>query len=433
MKQRKLICEGKISQLGDDLLGQIVKWVSDPEDRKRVSEVCKQWSTVEGLTRRSLTLLDLRFLRRVLPRFPNLVTFQTSQPISEEDDLLFVAQTCPKLEAINLTTKPGGYGVLPENGLSGLSTGGGLPRLSKVILRGRVNVSIEEWLHKLAPDHLTYLDLHYCGWVDDDAIEPIGLHCTCLSYLNLGYSDISDNCLKLLAHGKCSETLESLVLAGCADISDNGLRLLANISDDGLRLLANGRGLKTLKTLGLSGCSKISDDGLRWLAHGSFSKTLKTLELADCTEITESGLSHLQNMTCLEELDLNSTEVDDDGVIAAVSGNQSIKKLNLSWLYELSDQTLFFVADNCPKLEFLDISGADVTGAGIRALSGHKCLESFVWCTSETKFMSDLEHMVLGCQSLKSIVLSKHPMNLIPDCVSRIATYEFFDDEDDST
>ncbi|KAL6215370.1 hypothetical protein ACLB2K_014801 [Fragaria x ananassa] len=88
----------EISELNDDVLGHILKRVSQPDDRKRVSEVCKLWFTLEGLTRRSLRLFKLSLLRQVLPRFPNLVTFRTSESISEEADLEFIAQTCPKME-----------------------------------------------------------------------------------------------------------------------------------------------------------------------------------------------------------------------------------------------------------------------------------------------------------------------------------------------
>ncbi|XP_004292777.1 PREDICTED: F-box/LRR-repeat protein 13-like [Fragaria vesca subsp. vesca] len=314
----------EISQLNDDLLGQILKRVNDPDDRKRFSQVCKQWSTVEGLTITSLTLFRLSSIRQVLPRFPNLVTFRTSQPISEEADLEFIAQTCPKLEAINLSTTDFESSLLPKNGLYGLSSGGGLLKLSKVLIRGRENVGIHRWLPKLAHENLTYLDLGRCSLVDDKALKAIGLLCPCLSYLNLEVSDVSDKGLRLLAHARCS-------------------------------------------------------------------KTLKTLVLAQCYYITDSGVSYLQSMQCLEELDLENcgehdTEVSDIGVRAAISGNRSLKKLNLSWLINVSDQIMVFVSENCPNLEFLDVSHSSVTVAGIRALSGHRCLESLVWRTDREYF-----------------------------------------------
>ncbi|KAL6216742.1 hypothetical protein ACLB2K_009961 [Fragaria x ananassa] len=133
------------------------------------------------------------------------------------------------------------------------------------------------------------------------------------------------------------------------------------------------------------------------------------------------------NLQCLEELDLEScgyrTGVTDSGVIAAVSGNRSRKKLNLGRLTNVSDQSIVFVAGNCPNLEILDLSGSYVTGAGVRAFSGHRCLQSLDLRMCSEFRLSDIEHMVLGCQSLKSIVLSNMIKETIPESLSRIVKF----------
>ncbi|KAL6216735.1 hypothetical protein ACLB2K_009954 [Fragaria x ananassa] len=93
---------------------------------------------------------------------------------------------------------------LPENGLYGLSSGGGLPKLSKVSVRGRWRVATDRWIHRFP--NLTYLDLGECG-----------------------QSEISDTGLRLLAHGRCSKTLNTLVLAYCKGITDSGVSHLQNM------------------------------------------------------------------------------------------------------------------------------------------------------------------------------------------------------------
>ncbi|KAL6215368.1 hypothetical protein ACLB2K_014799 [Fragaria x ananassa] len=227
---------------------------------------------------RSLTLYEFSRLRQVPPRFPNLVTFQTSQLIEEEVDLEFIAQTCPKLEAIDLSAEQFESMFLPENGFYGLASGGGLPKLSKVSVRGRWRVATDRWIHRFP--NLTYLDLGECGQVDDDCAvevddcEAIALVCTCLGYLNLEKSEIVGT-------------------------------------------------WKVLKNPQHIGAGLLQSCGYRRL-------------------------------------------VTDSGVISAISGDpRSLKKLNLGRLKNLSDQSLFFVVENCPNLEFLDISGSGVTGAGI--------------------------------------------------------------------
>ncbi len=47
---------------------------------------------------------------------------------------------------------------------------------------------------------------------------------------------------------------------------------------------------------------------------------------------------------------------------------------------------MVFISENCPNLEFLDVSNSGVTVAGIRALSGHGCLESLAWRTGHEYF-----------------------------------------------
>ncbi|XP_004292772.1 PREDICTED: F-box/LRR-repeat protein 14-like [Fragaria vesca subsp. vesca] len=322
---------------------------------------------------------------------------------------------------------------LPENGLYGLSSGGGLPKLSKVSVRGRWCVATDRWIHRFP--NLTYLDLGECGQVDDDyAVE------------------IDDDA--------CSKTLNTLVLAYCKGITDSGVSHLQNmqcleelvlescgygrlVTDSGVISAISGHSLYSdsvvsesdvddyaLEAIGLVGnliylnlelCGGVSDNGLGFLAQGRCTKTLNTLVLADCKGITDLGLSHLQNFRFLEELNLKGCYVTDTGVISAISPDRSFKKLNLANKY-LSDQSMAFVAENCPNLEILDLSSSQVTGAGVRAFYGHRCLQSLVlrWCPEFC--WSDIEHMVLGCKSLKSIVLSMPPMHSVPESVSRIVS-----------
>ena len=69
--------------------------------------------------------------------------------------------------------------------------------------------------------------------------------------------------------------------------------------------------------------------------------------------------------------------------------------------------TIVVVAENCLNLEVLDLSCCSATGAGIRGFSSHMCLESLVLLRLCCDYfnVSDVEHVILGCPSLKSIVV----------------------------
>ncbi|XP_016646861.1 PREDICTED: F-box/LRR-repeat protein 4-like [Prunus mume] len=340
-----------MSKLGDDELGLILNWITDLNDRRSFSEACKQWLRVEGLNRSSLRLLEPDALLQVLPRFPNLVTFETSKFITDAD-LSFLAQTCPKIEVINLSLKTPReisyqfdevliFDNVGDEGLCALAKG--CPKLSKVLLRRRKNIGNFGVVSLLNLAHnLTYLDLGFCSLVSDQALEAIG--------------------------------------------SANSITVLS-----------------------LQGCSLITDRGLGFLANGSSSKTMKRLNLAECDRITDFGVSLLEQMFCLLELNLAECgpKVTDIGGLS-IAAIQSLKRLNLSWLVNVSDHTLVALAENCLNLEMVDLTGCDlVTGAGIRAFAGHKCLEALVLRSCFNVSDSDVVHTVLRCQFLKSVVLDR--------------------------
>ncbi|PRQ43465.1 putative leucine-rich repeat domain, L domain-containing protein [Rosa chinensis] len=184
---------------------------------------------------------------------------------------------------------------------------------------------------------------------------------------------------------------------------------------------------KTLEAIGSSSCPitvlnlescHITDCGLRFLTNGSCSKTIKELVLKGCHRITDSGVSLLQKMCALEELNLaDCREVTDVGGVA-ISAIRTLKKLDFArgpkvtawgpaWGPRVTDRTILALAENCLNLEILDLSGNKfVTGVGIRAFLGHKCLQSL-----DLRYIrvyvsgSDLEDLALACPSLKSILV----------------------------
>ncbi|OMO86681.1 Transcriptional regulator TACO1-like protein [Corchorus olitorius] len=346
-----------MSTLGDDELSLVLNWVHDRNDRKSVSQVCKQWLRVEGLTRISIRVLEPDLIPVFMPRFPNLLSFETPMFIS--DSLLeFVAKTCPKLQFVNLNLRKTREDFDEVDGISGSEDVGndgicalanGCPNLSKVLLRKRKNVgnvaviSLVKFLV-----NLTTLDLGRCDLVDDQAIEAIG----------------------------CSNSIRNLNLEACSLITDHGLGILAT---------------------------------------GEISKTLKKLVLAECDRITDSGVSMLNQIQCLEELNLAECgpKITDSGGMA-VSSITSLRKLNLAWLINLSDATVIAIAENCVNLVAIDLTGCElVTGAGVRAFGNHEYLEYLVLASCYNICMDDLD-MVLRCRSLKDIVLDKGLRMWIP-------------------
>ncbi|WCJ29521.1 F-box family protein [Euphorbia peplus] len=343
-----------MSKLGDDELASILVCVYDQHDRKSCSEVCKQWLRVEGLTRLSIRVLEPHLLHKFLPRFPNLLTFESPKHLTNTH-LHFISTTCPKLQFLNLNLKlTHHYNPHDDFGDLGIShLANGCPKLIKVSLRRRKNVGnvgVVELVKKAV--EVTNLDLGRCNLIDDRSLEAIG----CM------------NCIRVL---------------------------------------------------NLEGCSLITDSGLELLSIGYSAKTLKKLVLAECDRITDFGVSLLVRFECLEELNLAECgpKVTDNGGLS-IAGIRTLRRLNLSWLINISDRTMVALAEN-KDMVALDLTGCEmITGAGICVFAAHKCLESLVLASCFNVSGNAVERL-LRCESVSCIVLDKRLKMWISDQVQR--------------
>lgn len=351
-----------MSQLEDHQLGLILEWVNDPQDRKSVSLVCKQWMRVEGLTRLSIRVFEPDFLCGFIPRYPNIFKFECSRLINN-DNLKLLSKTCPEIKVLNLH------------------------------LDCPVEFSSEEYL--LASDD-----------VGDDGVCALANGCRKLSKVSLRTrKNMGD--VGLVSLIKLAQNLTNLDLGWCNKITDQAVEAIG---------AAN-----SITILNLEGCSLITDVGLAYLATGALSRSLKKLVLESCYQITDNGVLLLRQMCCLEELNIAycGRKVTDIGCteIAAI---QTLKILNLSWLCNISDPTLFALAENCQNLMLVDLTGCKlVTGAGIRAFTNHGRVETLVLLFCYKISGNDLEHLALGCHSLKYVVLDKGKKLRIPMMMQR--------------
>ncbi|XP_059627587.1 uncharacterized protein LOC132270423 [Cornus florida] len=343
-----------MERLGDDVVGLILKWVENPKDKKSFSEVCKQWYRVEGLHRSSLRVLEPNLLPNFLPRFPNLVSLESPKLITNAH-IKFIAKTCPNIAVLNLNyQRTRGFDDIPGlddvDGYGLCEIASGCHNLAEVYLRRRCQVG------------------------------NFGV----ISLVNM------------------ARNLTSLDLGGCNRIADEALKGIGNAN--------------SLQVLNLGGCWLITDRGLALLASGSLSRTLRKLVLEECDRITDFGVLHLREMCCLEELNMAhcGRNVTDTGGVA-IAAIQTLKRLQLSWWINISNATLVALARNCLNLVAIDLTGCEsITGDGIRALANHQSMESLVLAFCHNFNVYDLQHMVLGCRTLRFIVLDIRLRKWIP-------------------
>ncbi|XP_073135885.1 F-box protein At5g51370-like [Henckelia pumila] len=345
-----------MERLGDDVLALILHKIKDPIHRKSFSLVCKQWLRVEGAQRSSIRVFEPELLPMFLPRFPNLLRFQASSIIT--DSLIrFLGATCSRIQEL------------------------------------RLNFEEEGDSRCLSVDFQDF---------GDEGLRDFAERCSDLRIVML----------------KKRKGFGSLGVASLVEFSRN-LRILdlgwCRVTD---KALESFRGLNSLEYLNLQGCWRITDKGFAFLAEGSLCRTLKTLNLAGCDRMTDSGLSHLKNMCCLQELNLAKCgpKVTDNGATIALAAMFALRILNLSWLVNITDATLFALSEICKKLVVLDLTGCElVSGAGILALSGHGSLHQLVLAHSDRVMNGDdLEQLVLGCPYLEHIILDIRVRSRIP-------------------
>ncbi|GJZ44223.1 leucine-rich repeat, cysteine-containing subtype protein [Tanacetum coccineum] len=147
--------------------------------------------------------------------------------------------------------------------------------------------------------------------------------------------------------------------------------------------------------------------GLKYLASGKL-KNLKRIALAGCDRISDDGMLHLKQMAELGDLDLSKcgVNVTDTGILS-VSEISNIRKLDLSWLINVTDTSLFNIASKCSKLEVIKISGCEaITGEGLRAFAHHPLLKTFDIFSCYNITWEDVVSVASTCMRLKCIRLS---------------------------
>ncbi|KAK6163594.1 hypothetical protein DH2020_000458 [Rehmannia glutinosa] len=338
-----------MERLSDDLLALILDKFEDPNDRKSFSQVCKNWLRVEGFHRSTLQVFEPDLLPNFLPRFPNLLKFQASTPI-RNSLIQFLANTCPRIQVLNLNYKETG---------------------------------------DLRCENVGEYDF------DDDGLCDIARGCRDLRKVLLRRrSGIGNHGVVSLVG--FSGNLRNLDLGFCRRVSDEALESIG--------------GLNYLEVLNLQGCWLITDMGLAFLAKGYLCNTLRILNLAECDQITDCGLIYLKEMSCLEELNLAECgKVTDIGFEMAVATFWTLKKLNMSWLIDVSHVTMVALARNCRNLEVLDLSGCEIVSETVfRAFASHGSLKELIWTDNEFAITGhDLEYLVFGCSTLERIILDK--------------------------
>ncbi|GBG27509.1 F-box/LRR-repeat protein 20 [Hondaea fermentalgiana] len=194
--------------------------------------------------------------------------------------------------------------------------------------------------------------------VSASALEPVltGRASGTLVKLDLaGCEGMRDRVLRII--GRHCAALESLSLAGCAEISSRGITAMCRVSPRG----------RPLRDLNLSGCRHVGDLALLALSDAGYDPGLQRLNFRGCEGVSETGLAWLaEKVPTVLELNVFGCNAVSYRGLQALAGH---------WKYTHVHKGVQFVGvapdDKCRDMRFIDDYGA-VWKAAVLIQSTHR-------------------------------------------------------------
>uniref|UniRef100_A0A8C1T7Z0 Protein AMN1 homolog n=1 Tax=Cyprinus carpio TaxID=7962 RepID=A0A8C1T7Z0_CYPCA len=196
-------------------------------------------------------------------------------------------------------------------------------------------------------DRLLRIMMSY-GTVTDSNISQLvhnGTHT-----LDLQNCKVSDSALQQI---HCLQ-LRTILLRGCADITSNGLEVLASRCP-------------YLQVVDLTGCTAVTDSGVQALARHC--RSLEVISLRGCAALSDRALLELgQNCRVLHSIYFSGTEVTDQGVIGLATGVCSHSLKVLHTVHFNIVLLLLFVINYLPFQELQMIRCRNLTDVAVTAV-----------------------------------------------------------------
>jgi hypothetical protein len=166
---------------------------------------------------------------------------------------------------------------------------------------------------------------------------------------------VTDDLLQLIGNNS-SFHLKTLSLRDCFRLTDVGLHwLTTTVSGGPCGGEGKGESCESLTSLDLCGCDQITDGGVASLAFHL--PHLEQLHLQGCTRVTSESIALLAlNCRKLKIINLQGCVRIDDVAIGQLTRNCfQLESINLQGCFRVTDASLFAIMRSCPNLKSLDI------------------------------------------------------------------------------
>ncbi|XP_028779273.1 EIN3-binding F-box protein 1 [Neltuma alba] len=252
---------------------------------------------------------------------------------------------------------------------------------------------------------LNSLSVASCQGVTDIGLDALGRGCPNLKHLYLCKSAFLSD-YGLASFSKVALSIESLKLEECHRITQVGffgvlfnccvkLKALALISCFGIKaqnlVLPSVSPCQSLQSLSICNCPGFGDAAMALV--GKLCPQLQYVELSRLEGVTDSGfLALLLNSDAgLVKVNLSQCVNLTDKAVSSIATKHglTLEVFNLDGCKKISDVSLMAIAENCPLIWDLDVSGSAITDAGVTALAGGSMFHLQILSLSDCSLVSN--------------------------------------------
>uniref|UniRef100_A0ACD5Z1N4 Uncharacterized protein n=1 Tax=Avena sativa TaxID=4498 RepID=A0ACD5Z1N4_AVESA len=356
--------------LTDDGLRAVLSRMGPESERDAFGLVCRRWLRIQSSERRRLRArAGPSMLRRLAARFPGIHELDLSQSLSRsfypgviDDDLDVIAGGFCNLRLLALQNCKG----VTDVGM--VKIGDGLPCLQTLdVSHCRKLTDKGLKVVALGCQNLRQLHITGCRLITDNLLHAISKSCLNLEELGAaGCNSITDAGISALADG--CRNMKSLDISKCNKVGDPGVCKIAEVSSSSLvslKLLDCSRASNesiyalakfccNLETLIIGGCRDISDESIEALALAC-SSSLRSLRMDWCLKITDASLrSLLRNCKLLAAVDVGCCDQITDAAFEGMLRSE-LRVLKINNCVSLTVAGVSSMIESCKALEYLDV------------------------------------------------------------------------------
>lgn len=252
--------------------------------------------------------------------------------------------------------------------------------------------------------HLEMFNVSWCTHMDALGLQLVIQGCPKLKDLRAGeVRGLENEDLALLIFE--TNQLERLVLSGCTDITDNILKTMIHGKNPELDVFTDAPLVpqRKLRHLDLSRCNRLTDAGVKSLAH--VCGGLEGLQLSGCLALTDSALEAVLATTPrLTHLDLEDLiELTNNLLsnhLAKAPCASTLQHLSLSYCENLGDAGMLPVIRACTSLQNIDMDNTRISDLILAEAATMVRLRSSRTTNSRSRPSTGLRMVVFDCSNV---------------------------------